>query len=95
LPFKPHDQTSNQRLIYEQMIRPENRDMFIKTVKEGKDEGWEVILDRIVRLVPPMISCSHIYSLSLAVTLYTKTLSSFNYCFSYDAKVHDMTRAYY
>lgn len=50
LPFKPHDQTSNQRLIYEQMVSPENREMFLKTVKEGKDEGWEVILDRLVTL---------------------------------------------
>lgn len=52
LPFKPHDQTSNQRLIYEQMVSPENREMFLKTVKEGKDEGWEVILDRMVTLSP-------------------------------------------
>lgn len=49
LPFKPFDQTSNQRLVYEQMIHPANRELFLKTVKEGKDEGWEVILDRMVR----------------------------------------------
>ncbi|KAF4454231.1 hypothetical protein F53441_3231 [Fusarium austroafricanum] len=47
LPFKPHDQTSNQRLVYEQMISPENRELFLKTVKEGKYEGWEVMLDRM------------------------------------------------
>ncbi|KAF4345057.1 transaldolase B [Fusarium beomiforme] len=47
LPFKPYDQTSNQRLVYEQMVSPENRELFLKTVKEGKDEGWEVILDRM------------------------------------------------
>ena len=40
LPFKPHDQTSNQRLVYEQMISPENRELILQTVKEGKDEGW-------------------------------------------------------
>ncbi|KAF5608702.1 transaldolase B [Fusarium pseudoanthophilum] len=51
LPFKPHDQTSNQRLVYEQMISPENRELFLKTVKEGKDEGWEVILDRMSALL--------------------------------------------
>ncbi|KAM0425371.1 hypothetical protein ACHAPT_009428 [Fusarium lateritium] len=51
LPFKPHDQTSNQRLVYEQMVSPENRDLFLKTVKEGKDEGWEVILDRMSALL--------------------------------------------
>ncbi|KAG5801031.1 hypothetical protein H9Q74_014422 [Fusarium xylarioides] len=51
LPFKPHDQTSNQRLVYEQMISPENRELFLKTVQEGKDEGWEVILDRMSALL--------------------------------------------
>ncbi|KAF5238378.1 hypothetical protein FANTH_10325 [Fusarium anthophilum] len=51
LPFKPHDQTSNQRLVYEQMISPENRGLFMKTVQEGKDEGWETILDRMSALL--------------------------------------------
>ncbi|RGP67749.1 hypothetical protein FSPOR_5939 [Fusarium sporotrichioides] len=51
LPFKPHDQTSNQRLVYEQMISPENREFLLKTVKEGKDEGWEVILNRMSALL--------------------------------------------
>ncbi|KAF5624351.1 transaldolase B [Fusarium sp. NRRL 52700] len=51
LPFKPHDQTSNQRLVYEQMVSPENRGLFLKTVEEGKDEGWEIILDRMSALL--------------------------------------------
>ncbi|KAL5586333.1 hypothetical protein FOBRF1_016203 [Fusarium oxysporum] len=51
LPFKPYDQTSNQRLVYEQIISPENRELFLKTAKEGKDEGWEVILDRMSALL--------------------------------------------
>ncbi|KAF5557443.1 transaldolase B [Fusarium mexicanum] len=51
LTFKPHDQTSNQRLVYEQMISPENRGLFLKTVEEGKDEGWEIILDRMSALL--------------------------------------------
>ncbi|PNP81076.1 hypothetical protein FNYG_05543 [Fusarium nygamai] len=51
LSFKPHDQTSNQRLVYEQMISPENRELFLKTVEEGKDEGWEIILDRMSALL--------------------------------------------
>ncbi|KAG4292915.1 hypothetical protein FPRO06_12403 [Fusarium proliferatum] len=51
LPFKPHDQTSNQRLVYEQMVSPENRELFLKTVKKGKDERWEVILDRMSALL--------------------------------------------
>lgn len=48
LPFKPHDQTSNQRLVYEQMISPENREVFLATAKELKDQGWEAILNRMV-----------------------------------------------
>ncbi|KAJ4264542.1 hypothetical protein NW762_005744 [Fusarium torreyae] len=51
LPFKPYDQTSNQRLVYEQMVAPENRELFLKTVKEGKDEGVDVILDRMSALI--------------------------------------------
>ncbi|KAF5587887.1 transaldolase B [Fusarium pseudocircinatum] len=51
LPFKPHDQTSNQRLVYEQMISPENHELFLKTAQEGKDEEWEVILDRMSALL--------------------------------------------
>ena len=51
LPFKPCDQTSNQRLVYEQMVSPENREMFLKTVKELKEQGWEAILDRMVSTV--------------------------------------------
>ncbi|KAF4497565.1 Transaldolase B [Fusarium agapanthi] len=39
LPFKPHDQTSNQRLVYEQMISPENRKLFLKTVEEENIQG--------------------------------------------------------
>jgi transaldolase len=30
------------------MISPENHELFLKTAEEGKDEGWEVILDRMV-----------------------------------------------
>ena len=42
-------QTSNQRLVYEQMISPENREIFLKTAKELKDQGWEAVLNRMVR----------------------------------------------
>lgn len=50
LPFKPHDQTSNQRLVYEQMISTENRELFMRVSKECNEnnEGWEVVLDRMV-----------------------------------------------
>lgn len=48
LPFKPVDQTSNQRLVYEQLISPMNREMFLETAHELKSQGWEVILERMV-----------------------------------------------
>ncbi|KAG9252357.1 uncharacterized protein F5Z01DRAFT_691099 [Emericellopsis atlantica] len=51
LPFKPHDQTSNQRLIFEQITAPQNRKLLLKTVKEGGEEGWEVILNRMSALL--------------------------------------------
>lgn len=35
-------------MVYEQMVSPENRELILKAVKEGKDERWEVILDRMV-----------------------------------------------
>jgi transaldolase len=36
--FKPHNQTSNQLLLNEQMSIPENREMFLQVVKEYKDK---------------------------------------------------------
>lgn len=60
LPFKPHDMTSNQGIVYKQMIAPENRDLFLKTVREGKDEGVDVIIDRMVSL--------NVEALSLRIT---------------------------
>lgn len=48
LPFKPYDQTSNQRLVYEQMISIENRDLFLQVARDYKDKSWEAILDRMV-----------------------------------------------
>ena len=58
LPFKPHNQTSNQLLVNEQMSIPENREMFLQAVKEYKDHGWEAVLDRIVR-PPPFPTFCH------------------------------------
>ncbi|KAK4500949.1 hypothetical protein PRZ48_006755 [Zasmidium cellare] len=42
-----HHQTSNQRLVYEQMTSLENREMLLQVVKDDKDRGWEAILDRM------------------------------------------------
>jgi transaldolase len=53
LPFKPHNQTSNQLLVNEQMSISENKDLFLNAVKEYKDQGWEAVLNRIVRSAAP------------------------------------------
>jgi transaldolase len=53
LPFKPHNMTSNQLLVNEQMLVPENREMFLRAVKDYKNQGWEATLDRIVRRILP------------------------------------------
>ncbi|OAA71238.1 transaldolase [Cordyceps fumosorosea ARSEF 2679] len=45
LPFVPFDQTSNQNLVLLRMVAPENRELFLKTVRERKDDGWRAILD--------------------------------------------------
>lgn len=53
LPFVPVDQTSNQRLVYLQMVAPANRALFLQTVQERKDDGWQAILDCMVNDIPP------------------------------------------
>jgi transaldolase len=47
--FKPHNQTSNQLLVNEQMSIPENTDLFLNAVKELGSQRWEAVLNRIVR----------------------------------------------
>ncbi|KAF5695082.1 transaldolase [Fusarium denticulatum] len=74
LPFKPHDQTSNQRLVYEQMISPENRELFLKTVEEGKGEGWEIILDRMSAL----LCAKNIENIQGRVLLQTSAFHAYN-----------------
>ncbi|KAJ7148962.1 hypothetical protein C8R43DRAFT_1128728 [Mycena crocata] len=51
LPFTPHNMTSNQLVVNEQMQVPENREMFLTAVKEYGDKGWEAVLDRISALL--------------------------------------------
>ena len=40
VPFTPHDVTSNQIVIQQQMLLPENKEIIEKTVKEMKDKDW-------------------------------------------------------
>ncbi|KAI5884983.1 aldolase [Schizophyllum commune H4-8] len=47
LPFKPHDQTSNQLIVNEQIELPENRELLEKAVKEYGSKGWSAVLDRL------------------------------------------------
>jgi len=55
VPFTPHDVTSNQIVIQQQMLLPENKEIIEKTVKEMKDKDW---LDIHTVLVSPSPSLS-------------------------------------
>ncbi|KAL3489937.1 aldolase [Aspergillus germanicus] len=41
LPFKAHNQTSNQVICCDTMLKPEYREMFLEKVKNYGSEGWE------------------------------------------------------
>ncbi|KAK7005897.1 aldolase [Favolaschia claudopus] len=51
LPFIPHDMTSNQFVVNEQMQVPENGGLLLGAVKEYGDLGWLAVLDRISALL--------------------------------------------
>jgi hypothetical protein len=51
LPFTPHNQTSNQLLVNEQMSIPENKELFLSAVREYGSQGWEAVLNRIVSCI--------------------------------------------
>ncbi|KAJ5099795.1 hypothetical protein N7532_006796 [Penicillium argentinense] len=51
LPIIPHDMTSNQGYVHEQMCHPANENLFRDVVKEYKDQGWEEIYARMVALM--------------------------------------------
>jgi transaldolase len=40
VPFTPHDVTSNQIVIQQQMTMDENKDIIEQTIKEMKDKEW-------------------------------------------------------
>lgn len=48
LPIVPHDMTSNQGWVHEQMCNPINEELFKSVVKEYKDKGWLAIYTRMV-----------------------------------------------
>ncbi|KAJ6498867.1 hypothetical protein C8R45DRAFT_1061173 [Mycena sanguinolenta] len=51
LPFVPHNMTSNQFIVNEQMQVSENRELFLNAVREYGDKGWEAVHDRISALL--------------------------------------------
>ncbi|KZO99539.1 aldolase [Calocera viscosa TUFC12733] len=51
LPFKPHDQTSNQLWTYDEMTKPECRELVEGAVREYWQRGWEKTCDRISALL--------------------------------------------
>lgn len=50
MPFIPHDATSNHLIVTSEMLKQDNSDMVKKIVQEHKCEGWEAILDYVVRI---------------------------------------------
>lgn len=40
VPFTPHDVTSNQIVIHQQISMAENKDIIEQTVREMKDKDW-------------------------------------------------------
>lgn len=48
MPIVPHDMTSNQGWVHEQMCNPVNEELFKSVVKEYKDQGWLAIYTRMV-----------------------------------------------
>jgi transaldolase len=43
LPIKCHDQTSNQRIVHEAIVAPENARLVEDTVKELKGQPWDEV----------------------------------------------------
>ncbi|KAJ5379860.1 uncharacterized protein N7496_002288 [Penicillium cataractarum] len=48
LPFKAHNQTSNQVICSDTMVRPENHAMMAEMVKRFGDQGWEEVFNRVM-----------------------------------------------
>ena len=51
-PFRFHDQTSNQLWVDIQLGHESNRELFLQTAKELKNEGWLAIYTRMVSHIP-------------------------------------------
>ncbi|KAE8372786.1 hypothetical protein BDV26DRAFT_285655 [Aspergillus bertholletiae] len=84
-PFTPHDQTSNQRLVYEQMISTQNRELFLQAAREYKDKGREAILTRVSAL----LCAENIDNIKERVLLQTSAFGAYD-----TGKVVEHARAY-
>ncbi|KAJ5098126.1 hypothetical protein N7532_005127 [Penicillium argentinense] len=51
MPIVPHDMTSNQGWVHEQMCNPVNEELFKSVVKEYKDQGWLAIYTHMACLM--------------------------------------------
>ncbi|KAL2688933.1 hypothetical protein Neosp_002983 [[Neocosmospora] mangrovei] len=47
LPFKPHNQTSNQVVMTETMLLPRNRPLLLECIKKYGSQGWEAVFDEM------------------------------------------------
>lgn len=82
---RPHDQTSNQILVGDGIIDPDNQEMLHKTISEVGSQGWEAVYDRMSVLL-----CKrNIGNISNRVLLQTSPSDAYD-----TAKIVDHARRY-
>ncbi|KAL4791482.1 aldolase [Aspergillus venezuelensis] len=86
LPFKAHNQTSNQVICCDTILQPEYRDMYLSKVKEYGSQGWEETvqfcannLKNITGRVLVQVSPRHVYDTSAVLAQ----------CYAYDRAFKD------
>ncbi|EAU36040.1 predicted protein [Aspergillus terreus NIH2624] len=52
LPFKPYNQTSNQHIITEELLKPSNRTLLTELAAKYGKQGWETAVEFCARILP-------------------------------------------
>lgn len=86
--IKPHDVTSNNIIVHQQMLAPENKGIFDKAVQEYGSQGWSRVRDRLsaqfAALLIPYISGRVLVQVSPAFAY--NTLAVYEHAKSYAAE---------
>ncbi|CAG9994406.1 unnamed protein product [Clonostachys byssicola] len=91
LPFKPHNQTSNQVIMSNTMCEPEFHDMLVDKVKNYGDKGWEEVFNRVM----VQFCANNIGNISNRVLVQVSPARIYNtdqvleQCYAYDAAFKD------